>query len=64
MGYKTNDYILTVSKTYRLRTYLIETDIGKNIALLAVFTLISLVLIIIILIISFRRKKQAKVTED
>jgi len=57
-GYKTNDYLLIMSKNYRLQSFLIETDIGKNIALLAVFTILSLIVIIIILIVTIRRKKK------
>lgn len=58
-GYKTNDYVLMSNKNYRLNRFLRQAQIGQNIALIAAFTLISLVLLIIICIISIRRKKQA-----
>lgn len=58
-GYKTNDYVLMSNKSYRLNRFLHQAQIGQNIALIAAFTLISLVLLIIICIISIRRKKQA-----
>jgi hypothetical protein len=57
-GFKTTDYTFVSNKFYRLNVYLKQADIAQNIALLAAFTLLSLVLLIIICIIAVRRKKQ------
>lgn len=57
--FKTTDYTFVTNKYYRLNVFLYQTDIGQNIALIAAFTILSMVLLIIICIVAVRRKKQA-----
>ena len=56
-GYKTEDYILVASKNHRLNKYLQTTSIGQNLALIAAFTIIPLILLIILSIIAIRKQK-------
>ena len=56
-GYKERDFIMMARKNYRLDSFLKTTSIGPNIAIIAAFTLISLVLLIIICIITCHRRK-------
>ncbi len=57
--FKTPDYTFVTNKFYRLNVFLYQTSIGQNIALIAAFTLLSLILLIVICIVAVRRKKQA-----
>lgn len=57
MGYKVDDNVFTISKNYRIKSLLVSAGLGKNVALLAPFTLVGLVLLIILLIIQFLRNK-------
>ena len=59
-GYKTEDYVMVASKNYRLHKYLQTTSIGQNLALLAAFTLVPLILLIVISCITLRRDKKAE----
>lgn len=59
-GYKNDDYVLMSSGNYRLDMFLQQTSIGPNLAIIAPFTIISLILLIIICIVSVRRKKQTE----
>jgi len=59
-GYKTEDWVLVASKNYRLNKYLQTTSIGQNLALIAAFTIIPLILLIVLSIISMRKEQMAK----
>ena len=59
-GYKTEDWILVASKNYRLNKYLQTTSIGQNLALIAAFTIIPLILLIILSFIAIRKEQMAK----
>lgn len=59
-NYKTDDFVLNVRGNFRLYSFMKQTSLGPNIAIIAAFTLISLILLIIICIITVRRKKQAE----
>lgn len=54
-GYKKEDYILIASKNYRLNKYLQTTSIASNLAIIAAFTLVPLIILIIISVISCRK---------
>jgi heme exporter protein D len=62
--YKGSDYTLSSNKYYRLNTYLQQSEIAQNIALIAAFTLLSLVLLVLICVIAVRRKKQQEQKEE
>lgn len=57
-NYKTENYALVVSKNHRLDSFLGTTNVGQNLAIIAPFTLVGLVILIVIAIISLRKKKQ------
>lgn len=57
-GYKSADYIFTSNKYFRLNTFLRQTEIGQNILLIAIFTLLAMVLLIVICLVAVHRKKQ------
>lgn len=63
-GYKSADYIFSSNKYYRLNTFLHQTEIGQNILLIAIFTLISMVLLIVICLAAVHRKKQEEKKEE
>jgi hypothetical protein len=63
-GYKAVDYTLLTNKYYRMSLYMQQTGLAQNIALIAAFTLLAMVLLIIICIIAIKRKKQAEVKEE
>lgn len=57
-GYKSADYTFITSKYFRLNTFLKQTEIGQNILLIAIFTIIAVVLLIVICLVAVHRKKQ------
>lgn len=59
-NYKSEDWILIASKNYRLNKYLQTTSIGQNLALIAAFTIIPLILLIIVSVIVIRKQKTAE----
>ena len=59
-NYKSQDWVLVASKNYRLNKYLQTTSIGQNLALIAAFTIIPLVLLIVISIVAIRKQKTAE----
>lgn len=63
-GYKTADYIFSSNKYYRLNTFLHQTEIGQNILLIAIFSIIAMVLLIVICLVAVHRKKQEEKKEQ
>jgi hypothetical protein len=63
-GYKSIDYTLMTNKYYRMSLYMKQAGLAQNIALVAAFTILAMVLLIIICIIAIKRKKQAQVKEE
>lgn len=59
-GYKSDDLVFTVSKNYRLKMFLVEVDLVKNLALIVPVTLVALILLIVCIIIMFRRNKRQR----
>jgi hypothetical protein len=57
-NYKTENYLLVASKNYRLDSFLGTTSIGQNLAIIAPFTLIALVILIVIAVVALKKKKQ------
>ena len=51
--------MLVASKNYRLNKYLQTTSIGPNLALIAAFTIIPLILLIVLSVIAIRKQKEA-----
>jgi hypothetical protein len=57
-GYKTEDYLLVASKNYRLDSFLGTTNLSQNLAIIAPFTLVPLVMLIVLAVVAAKRRKQ------
>lgn len=63
-GYKSSDYTFITNKYYRLNTFLKQTEIGQNILLIAIFTIVAMVLLIVICLVAVHRKKQEEKKDE
>lgn len=60
-AYKANDFLLKVTGYHRVFNFLQQCSVGQNIAIIAVFSSIALILLIIIaIVLRYRRNDQQK----